>query len=461
MNSVFELLNYKQAYRGKSLMTWEKRVVWSEGMMLQPHHFQQQSRYHEAQLRNTFDASLPYSWGMVSCSIDSALLKTGKLCVNHAEGVLADGCFFSCPEIDKAPAAIDINKDHLDAIVYLAAPIRRNGNTEIYRDQQIQGRFHATEFEVRDVSGITSNKNLIEVSGLNLSIRTSKQDNNEFSCIPIGQIDDIGSNGVITLKSEFISPSLNIKNNPFLNGFLSELTKLAKHRIQSLASRVSVAGKSTGSEVANYMMLQTLNRHYPILSYLDQAEQIKPFYLYEKLVTLIGDMSTFIQPDKIVPTLPNYLHTEPTQVFSALVSELRGLFSVVLEQNSINIPLHEKNFGIRVGTVSDKTLFNTASFILAVSADISPDDIRQYFPAQFKIGAVESIKELVNLQLPGIQITHLPAAPREVPYQRNFVYFELVQNGEYWQALTESGGIACHISSSFPNLSMELWAIRS
>jgi type VI secretion system protein ImpJ len=194
---------------------------------------------------------------------------------------------------------------------------------------------------------------------------------------------------------------------------------------------------------------------------LAEAEQVPPFYLYEKFVSLIGDMSTFIQSDKVVPALPHYLHAEPTQVFAALVSELRSLFSVVLEQNSINIPLKEKSFGIRVGSVSDKTLFGTASFIIAVSADIAQEDIRQYFPSQFKIGAVESIKELVNLQLPGIQISHLPAAPREVPYQRSFVYFELVQNGEYWQALTESGGIACHIGSSFPNLSLELWAIRS
>lgn len=442
-------------------MAWEKRVVWSEGMMLQPHHFQQQSRYHEAQLRNTFDASLPYCWGMLSCTIDSTLLKTGKLCINQAEGVFADGSFFSCADIDKTPSAIDINQEQLGAILYLAVPIRRSGNTEIYRDQHVQGRFHVSEYEARDVSGITATNNLIEVSGLNLSIRTSKLDNSEFSCIPIGQIEEVSPGGVVTLKSEFVGPTLNIKSNSFISVFLCELAKLAKHRIQTLASRVSVAGKSTGSEVANYMMLQTLNRHYPMLAYLAEAEQIQPFYVYEKLVSLIGDMSTFIQPDKMVPSLPHYLHAEPSPVFMTLVVELRSLFSVVLEQNSINIPLKEKSFGIRVGSVSDKTLFSTASFILAVSADIAPEDIRQYFPAQFKIGAVESIKELVNLQLPGIQITHLPAAPREVPYQRNFVYFELVQNGEYWQALTQSGGIACHIGSSFPNLSIELWAVRS
>jgi type VI secretion system protein ImpJ len=77
-----------------------------------------------------------------------------------------------------------------------------------------------------------------------------------------------------------------------------------------------------------------------------------------------------------------------------------------------------------------------------------------------KIGAIEQIKELVNVQLPGIQLNNLAVAPREIPYQRNSVYFELVPKGEYWTALSESGGIALHVGTKFPNLSMELWAIR-
>jgi type VI secretion system protein ImpJ len=68
---------------------------------------------------------------------------------------------------------------------------------------------------------------------------------------------------------------------------------------------------------------------------------------------------------------------------------------------------------------------------------------------------------LVNVQLPGIQLNNLAVAPREIPYQRNYIYYELIQNGEYWTALSESGGIALHVGTKFPNLKIELWAIRS
>lgn len=442
-------------------MAWEKRVIWSEGMMLQPHHFQQQSRYHESQLRYISSLCRPHYWGISSIEIDKSHLKNGKFCVNTAEGILPDGSYFNFPSIDNLPLAMDINQDFLNTTIYLAVPIRRNGNTETSRDSAIQSRYSIAEHEVRDISGISSTQQIVEVSGLSFCLRTDKDDNNEFSCIPIAFIEDVSTSNHVSLKANFVEPSLNIKNNIYISSFLSELVKLVKHRISALASRVSVAGKATTTEVTDFLMLQTLNRHSPILIHLEQTESLSAYELYEKFICLIGDMSTFIKADKMTPELPVYQHTNLTQVFDTLIEELRQVFSVVLEQNSINIPLQEKQYGISVGVIADKTLFSSASFVLAVTSDLSTDELRKYFQAQIKIGAIEQIKELVNVQLPGIQLNNLAVAPREIPYQRNFIYYELIQNGEYWTALAESGGIALHVGTKFPNLKIELWAIRS
>lgn len=442
-------------------MAWEKKVIWSEGMMLQPHHFQQQSRYHESQLRYSSSLFRPHFWGISSIEIDKSHLKNGKFCINAAEGILPDGTYFNFPSIDTLPMAIDINEDLLNTTIYLAVPIRRNGNTETSRESAVHSRYSIAEHEARDVSGTSSTQQIVEVSGLSFCLRTDKDDNNEFSCIPIAFVDDLSASNNISLQENYIAPSLNIKSNAFISGFLSELVKLVKHRTSALASRVSVAGKATTTEVTDFLMLQTLNRHAPILNNLDQAEILAPFELYERFIGLIGDMSTFIKVDKLVPELPIYQHSKLTEVFSALIEELRQVFSVVLEQNSLNIPLQEKQYGISIGVIADKTLFSSASFILAVTADISTEELRKYFQAQVKIGAIEQIKELVNVQLPGIQLNNLAVAPREIPYQRNYIYYELIQNGEYWNALAESGGIALHVGTKFPNLNMALWAIRS
>jgi type VI secretion system protein ImpJ len=442
-------------------MAWEKRVVWSEGMMLQPQHFQQQSRFHESQLQKSIGLCQPHFWGISSIEIDKSHLKNGKLCLSSAQGILPDGSYFNFPDIDNMPPALDIDESFLNTTVYLAVTIRRYGNTETFRDNATQSRYGLVEHEARDVSGTSTMPQSLEVAGLSFSLRTDKDDNNEFSCIAIAVIEDVSLSGEISLKEHFIAPCLNIKTNGYVSTFLSELVKLTQHRISALAARVSVAGKATTNEVTDFLMLQSLNRHYPSLVNLDSQERISPYDLYEKFIGLIGDMSTFVKHDKLVPDLPVYQQNNLTEIFSVLINELRQVFSVVLEQNSLNIPLIEKKYGIRIGTISDSSLFTSASFILAVTADISTEEIRQYFPPQVKIGAVEQIKELVNVQLPGIQLNNLAVAPREIPYQRNYVYFELIQNGEYWNALVGSGGIAFHIGTNFPNLNMELWAIRS
>ena len=88
------------------------------------------------------------------------------------------------------------------------------------------------------------------------------------------------------------------------------------------------------------------------------------------------------------------------------------------------------------------------------------EDLRRRFPAQVKIGSVEKIRDLVNLQLPGIGLQAMAVAPRQIPYHAGFAYFELDRTHELWRSLKGSGGIAIHQSGDFPNLAMELWAIR-
>jgi type VI secretion system protein ImpJ len=100
-------------------------------------------------------------------------------------------------------------------------------------------------------------------------------------------------------------------------------------------------------------------------------------------------------------------------------------------------------------------------FILAARADLPAEELRRRFPAQLKIGPVEKIRDLVTLQLPGVPVAPLPVAPRQLPFNAGFAYFELDQKNELWEQLKTSGGLALHIAGDFPGLGMEFWAVRS
>ena len=139
---------------------------------------------------------------------------------------------------------------------------------------------------------------------------------------------------------------------------------------------------------------------------------------------------------------------------------MRKSLSTVIDAHAIPLRLEERQFGIRVAVVPDPELLRTAAFVLAVSAQVPPEAVRSGFPALVKIGSVEKIRDLVNLQLPGIGLRPLPVAPRQLPFHAGFTYFELDKNSEYWKPLLTSAGFAMHIPNEYPGLQMEFWAIR-
>jgi type VI secretion system protein ImpJ len=155
-----------------------------------------------------------------------------------------------------------------------------------------------------------------------------------------------------------------------------------------------------------------------------------------------------------------YDHFDLNNVFADIIFSLRVSLSMVFEQYAIKLELQEKQFGIKVAVLGDKNLLSQAIFILAVKASVSHEMLRANFPAQSKIGTVEQISQLVNLQLPGIKLEAMAVAPRQIPFYSGYTYFQLDKHSEIWSQMKTSGGFAFHVSGHYPELQMEFWAIK-
>ena len=55
-------------------MSWNNKVVWSEGLFLRPQHFQQHDRYLENFVEGRCSGLRTFPWGFTTLKIDSALL---------------------------------------------------------------------------------------------------------------------------------------------------------------------------------------------------------------------------------------------------------------------------------------------------------------------------------------------------------------------------------------------------
>jgi len=135
-------------------MSVYNKVVWSEGLFLRPHHFQQQDRYFERYVETRCQALVPHSWGLTQLELERDLLTIGKFGLRRAAGVFPDGTPFRMPDDEPLPSPIDIGADVHDQVLYLSVPLRRAGTVEVDRASGSNGlvRHDVSELEASDAT---------------------------------------------------------------------------------------------------------------------------------------------------------------------------------------------------------------------------------------------------------------------------------------------------------------------
>lgn len=444
-------------------MVWTDKVVWQEGMFLRAQHFQQQDRYHEHQLQARTAPLRPHPWGLTELSLDRDLLAAGKFALASAAGVLEDGTPFAIPGSADQPLPLDLPEGTRNQIVYLAAPLRQPGSPEVAFGEmpELSGaRYGLRPFEAFDTHSDSTQPAELQVGRPRLRFLLESEERAGFTCLGLARIVEVQADRRVVVDERFIPPCLRVSAWPAIGNLAPELAGMLGQRAEALAARLSAPGARGVAEVSDFLLLQTLNRWLPLLSHWSDAGNIHPEALFSVLVQMAGELATFTDPGRRARPYPAYRHDDLQRAFAPVVADLRRALSMVLETNAVAIPLQERRHGVRVGPLMDRSLLRAAQFVLTVQAEMPGEQLRRLFPNQVKIGAVEHIRELVNVALPGIAVRPLPVAPRQIPFHAGAVYFELDRGSPHWQQMQSSGGFALHVSGDFPALQMELWAIR-
>ncbi len=443
-------------------MSLESKILWYEGMFLSPQHFQQQERYFERFVDSKCEALGAYGWGLQEFELDQQLLKLGKIAIIHAKGVLPDGTPFSFPDTDEAPPVLSVPENTHDSIVYLGVPVKRPGAMDVVKDVSSQGlaRYYSHEHEIRDVTTDSGDNLSLDVGKLRLRLLLDSDDRSGYACIGLVKISESREDKNVILDDQYIPTCLDCNVSPKLSGFLSELVGLLHHRAEAIAGRLADTNRGGTAEIADYMMLQLINRIEPLCLHLSQMKGLHPVDLYAQAIQMVGELSTFVATHKRPPVFPPYLHAELQATFLPIMDSLRAGLSMVYEQTAVSLNLVEKKYGIRVAQITDRSLIGKAMFVLAARADVSESNLQSALAAQLKIASVECIRQLVNAGMPGIAIKTLPVAPRQIPFHSGYTYFELDRQSALWKDLQKSGGIAMHVGGDFPGLELEFWAIR-
>jgi type VI secretion system protein ImpJ len=435
------------------------RVIWSEGLFLRPHHFQQQERFFESLLDSRLGPLHGFAYGFKRLVIDQPLLLQGKLALNTAEGLLPDGTPFSLPSDATQLAPLDVAEGVRDEIVYLSGVLRRPGQkTAVLEEGKRRTRFIGRDTTVSDaVLGFDSEAEL-KVGVLSLSLNLASTLDGELASMPIARIRE-RKGQVVELDDQFVPPLLDMHAHAKSRSWLEELYGLVKQRGDALAARVGAPGTKGVADFADFILLMACNRYQPLLDQFRHTTPLHPLHVFNELLKLAGECATFL-PERRSPTFDRYDHNQLAATFIPVVEAIRRTMAAVLEQTAVQIPLTQVAKGLYGADIADVRLITSGYFVLSASAQVPREALRSTLPTQIKIGPPDKIRDLVMTAVPGIRIEPIDA-PRQIPFHANFTYFQLDAQSEFWDSVKTSRRLAIYVAGELPGIELQFWAIRT
>jgi type VI secretion system protein ImpJ len=263
----------------------------------------------------------------------------------------------------------------------------------------------------------------------------------------------------VTLDRSFIPPILDARIHDALRSLIDELRTVMQARLSSYAPLRTLPAAGGLADLAALLLRQAMTEYRIRLAHLDAFDPLPPAMLHHELIGLLGRLSVLPGVDETIGTQSfTYRHDDLQQSFEPLMHALRYALARIIETPVVPLSFEHRGDAIHVCPVDPQ--WQLDMLVFAFSAALPAEQLRQTLPQQAKLGPIEQIQKLVDLQLPGARLVPLPTPPRQIPYYAQRVYFAVESADPFLQATLSGAAIALRIVGEFPDLSFDAWGLR-
>lgn len=449
-------------------MSERRPVVWSEGLLLSPQHFQQADRALRHLVAHRFRMAANFDWGFTRTSIDSEAIKNGRVVLAGAEGVLPGGGSFALPEDDPLPPQRAI-EGHFDSkqeamTLYLgvaAASPSRPQLGDVGKPGAPGPRFSADTAELPD-DNTAQNARPVEVQRRHFQVLFPDDALGEYDTLPIAEVVRTGE-GAYALRESYVPPCLSIGASDTLMRQVRSLFDMLLGKSSALGDQRRQRGgiaDFSAQDGANALLLYTVDARIPAMSHAILHRSAHPEDVYLELMELAGQLCTF--SDEIHPKdLPAYDHRALTATFARVEAVLRELMKVKPVDKATRIVLEDKGARIWLGQLTDeRLLLPDTGIYLGVRADQEEQKLAAELPSKIKIASLDKIDTLIAHALRGVPLIYQRVPPASLPVKNNYLYFQLDPKGDSWETVKAAKNVAIYVPPDVPNVSLEMLGLR-
>lgn len=431
---------------------FKEYIHWSDGLFLQPHHFQQMQNSIFDNSRALFRLCNFYHYGFIDCEIKEELLDDLRIGLRKFSAIMPNGVELSMPgnavlkncDIDVKSC---LDKDNF--LLYLALPVY-NENEPNLNSKIEQNKLYSTKEYIVNDENTGNNEISLLKRVYNVKLSTDNKDEN-YIYLPVCRLFWISRNvnsPRIGIDKRYCPPFFVISSDCVLKEYLLELLHLIRKKINHIKEDLRSFGYSTeriiGDNLFNTMQLRLLNSYEPYISSTLQTDKISPFEMYLKLRSFLGELCALF-PLSNKDEVLEYDHNNLMEVFSDLFTNIRSVLSMggYLDYIQYDFTLNDDHYTsvFKLDDVKNSNEFyiciNTSSNVDTVKLAVEQGD-------NFKLLAKSELENRTR----GVKLKELRNPPRYLPAVRDGLFFKIIPN-QAWDNICKE---ACAVIDLLPEM---------
>jgi type VI secretion system protein ImpJ len=439
-----------------------RKPIWTEGLLVSQHHFQQQDQYIEALLSERLQAVTHYDWGITDLKIDERGFAAGQLRIQRLAAIWPDGTSIACGEGTgiAAPQPRELPADAQRVDVYLGLPDTTEA-AQVSFDGASVRRFSREVASVADTNTGGSAQE-VEWARPNVQLLFGNERKEGFVTVRIAELIRQDNGQYLPLDTR-VPPVLTLRAAPFLeSGVRRVLASIRARQQQLFAERRQ---RQTGSlefhtsEQRTFWLLHTLNTAIPELDHLLDTPRTHPEEAYVALARLAGALSSFAT-DAAPSELPKFNYLELGNTFEALFAAVLRLLPGGIERSYVEIPLEHRPDGMFIGRIADPKL-TSHEFFVAVKANLADALLRERVPGVLKMAGWNQIYDVVKHARHGVKVAVEWSPSGALPIKPGVHFFRVAREGAYWEEVAKSSTIALYlpVDGDWASAQVSLYAI--
>ena len=447
--------------------TVASKILWGEGLLLRPQHFQRQDQYHEQRLTKSIRAVQPYAWGVEHLQIDTEALSSGVLRLLALALRFQDGEWVDAPGADDLPDTVDLGQmaqSQQTVTYYAALPGLKpfSGNFAPPGQAARTTRFVQANEETPD---LYTQAATASVSYLRKTVRLVPEfePRDAYLSFPLLRLRRAATGG-FEPDPAFMPPSLSVSATPALFQHLRRLLDALQAKVASLYGHHREPSRNViefrSGDMSSFWLLHTASSACASLSHYLHHPDLHPERLHEQLLGVAGGLMTFSKSWTLAD-LPVYQHLDPGPGFGKMFQIIRELLDTVISSKYFAIVLNEVRPSYHHGMLDSGKIDERTTFYLAVAADLPTLELVDTVPLRFKVGAPDDVEKCVLSALPGVRLQYAPQLPAAVPVRPDTSYFVLDAKGPMYERMLQAQSMAIYVPSGMKGLKLELLAVAA